>query len=153
MGKIPPSIHSYCLSSPTLTSPCGSVPKLCVVSNRNLACRKITTIGFHAETLGSIVMDIGLSGRGCLGGDRFGLFVSQISNVFLSHYCCSTGRSYETCSQTKKPMYEHNESLKICIPLLDSLIIPKGVLECKASHGFCKILFCFSVSSCIIVMQ
>lgn len=27
--------------------------------------------------------------------------------------------------------YEHNESLKICIPLLDDLIIPKGALECK----------------------
>src|SRR5450759_1454122 len=98
MGIIPPSIHGYCLSWPVLACPDGRVPERCVVSDRNLACRKITTIGLHAETLGSYDYGHWLMGRGCfrLSGDRFGLLVSQIRMVFLSNFFCSTEQSYET---------------------------------------------------------
>src|SRR5450759_2102773 len=94
MGKIPPSIHGYCLSCRALASPYRRVPKFCAVSDRNLACRKITTIGFHADP-GEYDHGHWLIGRGCLGGDRFGPFVSQIKSISEILFC-STERSYET---------------------------------------------------------
>ena len=81
-------------------------------------------------------MDIGLVGRGCLGGDRLGLLFCPDEIVFLSDYSCSTERHTKRYSQTSKPWYEHKESLKVCIPLLDGVIIPNAVRECKTIVGF-----------------
>lgn len=65
------------------------------------------------------------------------MIVSVCLNItkFLSDYFRPTEWLYETTLADRKPWYEHNESLKISIPLLDALIIPNAAPECKVILG------------------
>ena len=77
MGKIPPSIHGYCL--------CPLLHPLIVVDvYRSSALFQTEILSENNEWAsrrdhGECVLDIGLVGRGCLGGDRLGLlFFAQM---------------------------------------------------------------------------
>jgi hypothetical protein len=92
--------------------------------------------------------------RGCLGGGRLGLLLCSDEIKFLSNYACPTERHTKRYAQTSKPWYEHKVSLKECIPLLDALIIPKAVRECKTILGhFAKFPMYFYLPYCITTLQ
>src|SRR5207237_9318575 len=118
---------------------------------KSSSCRKSTS-GLEAWIMGSEFCTLAYSEEVALAVEVLVFFFCSDVIVFLSDYSCSKERHTKRYSQTSKPWYERKESLKDCIPLLDGVIIPNAVRECKTIPGFFrKILRRFFI--CHIVSQ